>query len=1040
MKPLQLEIEAFGSFADRQTIDFDGLGEHRLFLIHGPTGAGKSTILEAICFALYGAAPGASDSAAVTHLRSQHAEPDRLTRIVLDFELGSERYRVERTPRQLRPKKRGDGFIEERGTAVLYRWKGEASRWKGEAAADAFGEPLATKQGDVDAQVRELLGLDRAQFRQVILLPQGKFRRLLEASSQERQEILSKLFDIDRYADLERRLKAAADRLRDELGGLERERGVLLGQAEAESEDAFAVRRKALETEVEAARKGLELREQESVAARKKLEQARSDAQRIRARDTAKTRFEALTARQPEYENLKLRLRDAERAEPVVLRIDARTERAAASEAAKSRLSEADARLAAAAEQLEAARNEEFAAREREPELTKLAEQGARLTAAGKQVDALETARATERAQTAELEASGPRAQKALSTLEKCQAEITVAETAAARQVELASERQALTERLSQLEEQHRRAERESRLRTRLGEIDASVETLDLELAALNQKVEFADQAYRTAAAAERAAVALRLAESLVEGEECAVCGSTAHPAPAHLRDKGEGELAREGGSAPDVADLEACEAALAAARAELVEPTQARAGLLGERAAQRSALEESAPAGTVELPPVEVLGESIRETRTAREAASVAIETSERAVAALVSLRERAEAARGAHEKIVREEAGLSAALEALRTSIVMQEEALPAEARTRKALTAAIEEVTARHRGLAERIEQTSTAANAAASDRASAEAASTERRAESERAAKALVAAQGEVLAAIAAAAFDSEQAVEEARLSAEERAERQGEVEAFNQDLEAARQGLALATTAAEGAEAADLASLEERFKAADLARAEAQDAVGVFRTQSEGWAKLAAALDELKARSGNLGERYKQVGALANVASGDNPERVSFQRFVLAAFLDEVLALATISLRRMSKGRYDLRRVTQLEDRRRRAGLDLAVWDAHTGQERPVSTLSGGESFCAALALALGLAEVVQRHSGGTRLDAIFVDEGFGSLDPESLELALETLVELQSGGRLVGLISHVPELQERIETRIEVRPGRGGSVLAVTLP
>ncbi|MCP4907085.1 MAG: hypothetical protein GY910_19085 [bacterium] len=150
---------------------------------------------------------------------------------------------------------------------------------------------------------------------------------------------------------------------------------------------------------------------------------------------------------------------------------------------------------------------------------------------------------------------------------------------------------------------------------------------------------------------------------------------------------------------------------------------------------------------------------------------------------------------------------------------------------------------------------------------------------------------------------------------------------------------------------------------------------------------------------------------------------------------MAAFLDEILPPATVSLGCMSKGRYALRRTFQIENRRKQAGLDLAFWDAHTGQEHPVTTLSGGESFCAVLALALGLAEVVQRHSGGTRLDAIFVDEGFGSLDPESLELALETLVEFQSGGRLVGLISHVPELRERIDTRIEVLPGRGGSVL-----
>ena len=236
-------------------------------------------------------------------------------------------------------------------------------------------------------------------------------------------------------------------------------------------------------------------------------------------------------------------------------------------------------------------------------------------------------------------------------------------------------------------------------------------------------------------------------------------------------------------------------------------------------------------------------------------------------------------------------------------------------------------------------------------------------------------------------------------------------------------------------AAKDASAADVDALNNALVDAEALRSATQDRVGELKGKATSWARLAASLAAQKERAGDLGARYERIGGLAKVASGENPQRVSFQRFVLAAFLDEVLALATVSLRRMSKGRYELRRVTEVDDKRRRAGLDLAVWDAHTGQERPVSTLSGGESFCAALALALGLAEVVQRHSGGTRLDAIFVDEGFGSLDPESLELALETLVELQSGGRLVGLISHVPELKERIDTRIEVSPGRGGSVL-----
>jgi exonuclease SbcC len=161
--------------------------------------------------------------------------------------------------------------------------------------------------------------------------------------------------------------------------------------------------------------------------------------------------------------------------------------------------------------------------------------------------------------------------------------------------------------------------------------------------------------------------------------------------------------------------------------------------------------------------------------------------------------------------------------------------------------------------------------------------------------------------------------------------------------------------------------------------------------------------------------------------------------MTFQRFVLAALLDEVLIAASQRLRLMSRGRFDLQRAREHIDRRTAGGLDLVVYDAYTGTTRPVNTLSGGESFLASLSLALGLSDVVQAYSGGVTLQTLFVDEGFGSLDPEALDLAFRALVDLQGGGRLVGIISHVPELKERIEARLEVIPGRGGSMVRFLL-
>jgi exonuclease SbcC len=187
------------------------------------------------------------------------------------------------------------------------------------------------------------------------------------------------------------------------------------------------------------------------------------------------------------------------------------------------------------------------------------------------------------------------------------------------------------------------------------------------------------------------------------------------------------------------------------------------------------------------------------------------------------------------------------------------------------------------------------------------------------------------------------------------------------------------------------------------------------------------------LGESAARIEEAERRYRAVGRVAQVASGANEAGVSFVRFVLGALLDDVLAAATERLLRMSQGRFALVRAGDRRDRRRSGGLDLEVFDAHTGMARPAGTLSGGEGFLASLSLALGLADVVQSHTGGIRLDTMFVDEGFGTLDPEALDLAMRALEDLQAGGRLVGIISHVPELRERVAARLEVLAGRRGS-------
>jgi exonuclease SbcC len=255
----------------------------------------------------------------------------------------------------------------------------------------------------------------------------------------------------------------------------------------------------------------------------------------------------------------------------------------------------------------------------------------------------------------------------------------------------------------------------------------------------------------------------------------------------------------------------------------------------------------------------------------------------------------------------------------------------------------------------------------------------------------------------------------------------------EIQTFHTSLESARDRLARAKEAADGLVPPDLEGIE---KTAHEAKSRLQTALQREATLAESLkrvAKLAADYESCSLELAHEETRYAVVGRISEVANGHNPVGITFQRFVLGALLDRVLVAASERLEIMSNRRYSLQRQSERADRRTSGGLDLEVVDSYTGRERPVSTLSGGESFLASLSLALGLADVVQSYSGGIRLDTIFVDEGFGSLDPEALDLAFRALVDLQSGGRLVGVISHVPDLRDRIDTRLEIVPDKRGS-------
>ena len=291
-----------------------------------------------------------------------------------------------------------------------------------------------------------------------------------------------------------------------------------------------------------------------------------------------------------------------------------------------------------------------------------------------------------------------------------------------------------------------------------------------------------------------------------------------------------------------------------------------------------------------------------------------------------------------------------------------------------------------------------------------------------------------------AALAASGFDAEHEFVQRYLPVEQMDELERQIETYITARIAANTELANARQAVAGHEPPDVDHLQRLLAAA---RSERDDIVRDFHTTNGRLSQLQSAalqLESYRAQQLDLERQYGVVGTLAEVASGKNPHRMNLQTFVLSVLLEDVLTIASVHLTEMSKGRYRLVRFDGVRHQGMAAGLELEVEDTYTGKNRPVATLSGGESFLAALSLALGLSEIVQSYAGGIRLDTLFIDEGFGSLDPDSLELAINTLLELKSSGRMVGIISHVEDLKHRIDVRLDVRPAQSGSRVQAVLP
>ena len=769
MKPLKLIMRAFGPYAGEQEIDFTRLGDNNFFLIHGPTGAGKTTILDAITFALYGTPSG--DLRESKALRSDYAPASRKTEVEFTFQNGEKIYKILRSPEQETAKQRGEGTRKLPAAAALYRLHNDGS-----------ADVLAAKSDEATKIITQLMGFKAEQFRQIVLLPQGEFRRFLIAESKDRKAILETIFKTELYRRIETLLGDRSQEIKKAYDAAKTRQQFLLDSTGCESSDAAAAKISALEAEVS-------------------------------------THQENITAKSTQLELARLKLQQAQTIA-----------------AAFDEYAEAGAALARLQTQ-----EEYFKAQQ---QIIDAAEQAAVLepvfNATNKVYQQLQSA----------LKAQ----ENAASQLANAQKQST----------ELA---QSLQQELADVED--------------AGNLDGS----DV-AAALNKLNEhILAMTAQSAALATSSSQLQKLASQLTEGAPCPVCGSTHHPSPANITARQKGEL-------------------------------EAKAAALKAKTSRLQRLQQDYQKYTL----------------------------------LLASLEAQAQAA-GRH---------------AAEAKAIFDNE--------------------------------------------------------------------QQDFDAKINASIFKGDRtAFRTAMANIPQKAALQQQMQAYHEQMAAAASRMHRAENAICGQERPNEAAQHEAARAleAEVRQLTAQSAL--IRQQAENLRTTLKELQAIQQKMTELEISYRTAANLAETAKGSNSARLTFSGFVLQSILDDVLAAANQRLNIMSRSRYSLSRAAAVSDARRENGLNIEVTDTFTGAARPVKTLSGGEIFLASLSLALGLSDVVQAYAGGIRLDTILIDEGFGSLDSDSLDMAINTLMDLQRGGRLVGIISHVAELKERIHARLEVIPGQRGS-------
>lgn len=1039
MKPLKLTMCAFGPYADVQIIDFTELDNRNIFLINGPTGAGKTTIFDAISYALFGEASNTNKDR--DGLRSDFASQETITYVDLEFSLRDKKYKVTRYPQQARKKSRGEGFTYKNSEAFLILSEGNT----------VSGVTL------VEEKINEILGINKNQFRQIVMLPQGEFRKLLEADSSEREIIFRKIFGTEPFEKFQKVLDDKRKEMYKDIAKVNTERITNVKRVDVTNNEELSkiidkenLNFKEIILGIEEIIENDEIQEQnlskkieeiseKEIKIQNEIALLEEVNKKIKEKEEYEEKYKELISKKEEYENKKDKLYQGRKALEIAILENNFKEKESYFQRKEREYLEVEQRVILYRKKVEESikklKEEESKEEQRKETSNKLTILKSFQTKVRDYEDKKNNIEQIKKElERKEREYSGLDSQIKLdrakyNNLNKEFVELQKSEVEKEKVISKVEEKEVICNDMRDFYKYYNgyliNIKKHNGLKI-------NFEKIEKKYMEVKSKYEMMENNFRKGQAG-------ILAKDLKDGIKCPVCGSKHHPSLAEMI---EGVPTEE-----ELNQLKHEFDKIKQQRDIMLQNMSDLNGVINNSNEiildYKLKLEKSLGKIIDDYWEKDILNFiSIKGKEIALEVENlkkrlIKIEQDNKKKIdvrnTFIKLEEEIEENNILLEKLNEEYKESFAKVKSEESSILAIEKEIPEKFRSVPELNKKIKNIENKLLELNQLLEKARKEYEVINNEYISLKTNKKSKLENLQELLKEIEKNKDNMNKKIIKCGLKDYNNYLAVKLSEDQLKSLDEDIQDYNQNIKIIKFNLNRAINNSKDLEFIDLDIIKEKLEKVNQEKNQLNREYNIVFSRLDNNIKTLKEIKKLNEKISEKEDDYKIIGELARISNGDNDERITFERYVLAAYFDEIIAAANIRLSKMTGGRFLLSRKEEKGKGRRQEGLELEVFDNYTGKARNVKTLSGGESFKASLALALGLADVIQSYAGGISLDTIFIDEGFGTLDSESLDNAIETLVELQNGGRLVGIISHVPELKERIDNILEIIPTKEGS-------